>query len=161
MTATPRTKANLNTYMYFGRPVYTYTLKQGIGDGYLSPYSVIRVTTDVDIKGWRPKPSQKDKYGNLIPDKQYDLPQFDRKITLEPRIMFVAAHLVKHLQGTNPYDKTLVFCQDQQHALDMTTAINNSAFVKHPRYCVRIVSEERENLRRQLKEQFADPISSS
>lgn len=159
MTATPKTKDNANTYKYFKRPVYTYTLKQGINDGYLSPYSVIRVTTDVDVKGWRPKPNQKDKYGNLIPDKQYELPQFDKKITLEPRIMFVAAHLVKHLQDTNPYDKTLVFCQDQQHALDLTTAINNISPVKHPRYCVRIVAEERENLRRQLKEQFSDPES--
>lgn len=159
MTATPKTKDNANTYKYFKRPVYTYTLKQGIEDGYLSPYSVIRVTTDVDVKGWRPKPGQKDKYGNLIPDKQYELPQFDKKITLEPRVLFVAAHLVKHLQDTNPYDKTLVFCQDQQHALDLATAINNASPVKHPRYCVRIVAEERENLRRQLKEQFADPES--
>ena len=159
MTATPKTKDNANTYNYFKRPVYTYTLKQGIEDGYLSPYSVIRVTTDVDLKGWRPKTGQKDKYGNIIEDIQYQLPQFDRKITLEPRVMFIASHLVKHLQDTNVYDKTLVFCQDQQHALDMTAAINNVSSVKHPRYCVRIVAEERENLRRQLKEQFSDPES--
>jgi len=159
MTATPKTKDNANTYRYFKRPVYTYTLRQGIEDGFLSPYSVIRVTSDVDVTGWRPKPGQKDKFGNPIEDKLYELPQFDRKITLEPRIQFVAAHLIKHLKNTNEYDKTIVFCQDQQHALDMATAINNLKPVNHPRYCVRIVAEERENLRKQLKEQFSDPES--
>ncbi len=159
MTATPKSKANINTYRYFGRPVYTYTLRQGVDDGFLSPYSVVRVTSNVDVTGWRPKPGQKDKFGKEIPDKLYELPHFDRNITLEPRVQFVAAHLINYLKKTNIYDKTLVFCQDQQHALDMQVGINNLKPVNHPDYCVRIVSEEKENVKTEFKDKFSDPES--
>jgi len=159
MTATPKSKDTTNTYRYFKKPVYTYSLKQGIEDGFLSPYSVIRVIPDIDETGWSPKPGQKGIYGQEIPEKEYKLPQYDKKITLNPRIEFVAQHLVDYLKKTNIHDKTLVFCQDQQHALDMAHAINNIAPDKHPKYCVRIVSEERANIKKELKENFSTPDS--
>jgi len=159
MTATPKTKENTNTYRYFGKPVYTYTLKQGIDDGFLSPYSVIRVESDVDVTGWKPYTGQKDIYGKDIPDKEYRTPDYDRKITLTPRVKFVAKHLIDYLNRTSVYDKTLVFCQDQQHALEMMIAINEIRPVNHPKYCVRIVAEERENIRKELKEKFSDAES--
>jgi len=159
MTATPKTKDTVNTYRYFGKPVYTYTLKQGIEDGFLSPYSVIRVIPDIDETGWRPKPGQKGIYGEEIPEEEYTSPDYDKKITLNPRIEFVAKHIVDYLKKTNVHDKTLIFCQDQQHALDMAHAINNIAPVKHPKYCVRIVSDERANIKKELKENFSAPDS--
>jgi len=159
MTATPKTKDTANTYRYFGKPVYTYTLKQGIEDGFLSPYSVIRVIPDIDETGWRPKPGQKGIYGEEIPEEEYKSPDYDKKITLNPRIGFVAKHVVDYLKKTNVHDKTLIFCQDQQHALDMAHAINNITPVKHPKYCVRIVSEERANIKKELKENFSAPNS--
>jgi type I restriction enzyme, R subunit len=159
MTATPKSKDSTNTYRYFKKPVYTYSLKQGIEDGFLSPYSVIRIIPNIDETGWRPKPNQKGIHGQEIPDKEYKSPQYDKKITLNPRIEFVAKHIVDYLKKTSVYDKTLIFCQDQQHALDMAHAINNIAPVKHPKYCVRIVSEERANIKTELKENFATPDS--
>jgi len=159
MTATPKTKDTVNTYRYFKKPVYTYSLKQGIDDGFLSPYSVIRVVPDVDETGWRPRPNQKGMLGEDIPDKEYKSSEYDKKITLNPRLKFVAEHLVNYLKKTDVYDKTLVFCQDQQHALDMARAINNIKPVNHPKYCVRIVSEERANIKAELKENFSAPDS--
>ena len=155
MTATPKSKDTVNTYRYFKKPVYTYSLKQGIDDGFLSPYSVIRVIPDVDETGWRPKPNQKGKFGEDIPDKEYKASEFDKKITLNPRIEFVANHIVNYLKKTSIYNKTLIFCQDQQHALDMAHAINNIKPDKHPKYCVRIVSEVRANIKEELKENFS------
>ena len=159
MTATPKSKDTANTYRYFKKPVYTYTLKQGIEDGFLSPYSVIRVIPDIDEKGWKPTLGQKGIHDEDIPNKVYKSSEYDKKITLNPRIEFVAKHIVDYLKKTNIYDKTLVFCQDQQHALDMAHAINNIAPVKHPKYCVRIVSEERANIKTELKENFSAPDS--
>ena len=160
MTATPKTKETVNTYRYFKNPVYTYSLKQGIDDGFLSPYSVIRVVPDVDETGWGPKSGSYEKIsGGDIPDKVHKPSEFDRKITLLPRLKFVAGHIVNHLKKTGVYNKTLVFCQDQQHALDMAHEINNIKPVNHPKYCVRIVSEERANIKAQLKENFAAPDS--
>jgi len=159
MTATPRTKETVNTYRYFGKPVYTYTLKQGIEDGFLSPYSVIRIIPDIDESGWRPKPGQKGIHDEEIPDKEYKSSEYDKKITLNPRIEFVAKHIIDYLKKTSVFDKTLIFCQDQQHALDMAHAINNIAPEKHPKYCVRIVSEERPTIKKELKENFCEPTS--
>jgi len=159
MTATPKSKDTANTYRYFKKPVYTYTLKQGIEDGFLSPYSVIRIIPDIDETGWRPTPGQKGLYGQDIPDKDYKSSDYDKKITLNPRVEFVAKHIIDYLKKTSVYDKTLIFCQDQQHALDMAHAINNIAPVKHPKYCVRIVSEERANIKTELKENFSAPDS--
>jgi type I restriction enzyme, R subunit len=159
MTATPKSNDTANTYRYFKKPVYTYSLKQGIEDGFLSPYSVIRVIPDIDEKGWKPTLGQKGIHGEDIQNKEYRAPEYDKKITLNPRIEFVAKHIVDYLRKTNIYDKTLIFCQDQQHALDMAHAINNIAPVKHPKYCVRIVSDERANIKTELKENFAAPDS--
>lgn len=159
MTATPKTKETTNTYRYFGKPVYTYSLKQGIDDGFLSPYSVIRVIPDIDETGYTHPKGKKGVYGEDVPDKEYKAPEYDKKITLNPRVKFVAKHIVDYLKRTNVYDKTLVFCQDQQHALDMAQAINNIKPVNHPKYCVRIVSEERDNIKKELKENFSAPDS--
>jgi len=159
MTATPKTKDTVNTYRYFKKPVYTYSLKQGIDDGFLSPYSVVRVVPDVDETGWKPKPNQRGMSGEEIPDKEYKSSEFDKKITLNPRIKFVAEHIVNYLKKTDIHDKTLIFCQDQQHALDMAHAINNIKPVSHPKYCVRIVSEVRANIKEQLKANFSAPDS--
>ncbi len=159
MTATPKSKDTVNTYHYFKKPVYTYSLKQGIEDGFLSPYSVIRIVPDIDETGWRPKFGQKGIDGQEIQNKEYKASEFDKKITLNPRIDFIANHIIEYLKKTSIYDKTLIFCQDQQHALDMAHAINNIAPDKHPKYCVRIVSEERANIKTELKENFSAPDS--
>ena len=159
MTATPKSKDTTNTYRYFKKPVYTYSLKQGIDDGFLSPYSVIRIIPDIDETGWRPKPGQKGIHGQEILDKEYKSSEYDKKITLNPRIEFVANHIIDYLKKTSIFDKTLIFCQDQQHALDMAYAINNIKPDKHPKYCVRIVSEERANIKTELKENFSAPDS--
>jgi type I restriction enzyme R subunit len=110
MTATPLREDNRDTYDYFGNPVYTYSLKQGIQDGFLAPYSVRRVVIDVDVEGWRPYAGQLDDYGREIPDKEYTSRDFERVLSLKARTEAVAAHLTRYLKATGRFDKTLVFC---------------------------------------------------
>jgi len=145
MTATPLREDNRHTYRYFGKPVYTYSLKQGIEDGFLSPYRVHRVVTSVDATGWRPSKGELDRYRREIPDREYETKDFERVLSLKARTQTVARHLTQFLKSTDRYAKTIVFCVDQQHAEDMRKALNNlnsDLVKKNHDYVCRIVSDE-------------------
>jgi len=144
MTATPKHAAdNLDTYDYFGSPVYTYSLKQGIEDGFLAPYMIHRVNLEIDIDGYVPKEGERDLDGKLLESKTYTYKDFDRTLIVNERRKTVASHLVKFLQNNKEYDKTILFCQNSEHALAMTKLIRNYSEQRHD-YCVRIVSAEGE-----------------
>ncbi len=145
MTATPLRDENRDSYAYFGDPVYSYSLRQGIDDGFLAPYRVHRIVTDVDAAGWRPLRDEVDRYGRLIPDGEYETADFERIVALRARTQAIAKSIADFLKATDPYAKTIVFCVDQEHADDMRRAISNecSEFVRaHPDYAVRVVSDE-------------------
>jgi type I restriction enzyme R subunit len=145
MTATPLRTDNVDTYQYFGNPIYTYTLKQGIEDGFLAPYRVHRVVSSVDATGWRPYKGQKDKFGYEIPGGVYETPDFERIISFRKRTEAVARHLSEYLKKDDRFAKTIVFCVDQEHADEMRRAlsnINSDLIGKYPSYVVRITSEE-------------------
>lgn len=145
MTATPRREDNRDTYAYFGDPVYTYSLRQGIEDGFLAPYRVHRIIPDVDATGWRPSKGELDRYGRPIPDEEYQTPDFERIVALRARTQAIAKNVAEFLRGSDPFAKTIVFCVDQEHAEEMRQAINNhcSDLVQgHPDYVVRVVADE-------------------
>lgn len=145
MTATPLRDDNRDTYRYFGKPVYTYSLRQGIDDGFLAPYRVHRVVTTWDAAGWRPSQGEIDRYGREIPDDLYGTPEFERIISLRARTEAVARHLTHFLNATDPYAKTIVFCVDQEHADEMRRAIGNfnaERVRQHPDYVCRVTSDE-------------------
>lgn len=145
MTATPLRKENVNTYRYFGNPVYTYSLRQGIDDGFLAPYRVHRVVPSVDATGWRPTKGELDRYKREIPDGLYGTSDFERVVSLKARTETIAKHLTQFLEKTDRYAKTIVFCVDMEHAEEMRKALNNlnSDLVKeNPDYVCRVVSEE-------------------
>src|SRR6266404_6337830 len=125
MTATPLREDNRDTYIYFGNPIYTYSLKQGIDDGFLAPYRVHRIVTTIDATGWRPSKGELDRYGREIPDAEYGTPDFERKVALKVRTEAIARNLSEFLKNTDRYGKTIVFCVDQEHAEDMRKALNN------------------------------------
>jgi type I restriction enzyme R subunit len=159
MTATPKREDNADTYSYFGEPIYTYSLRQGIDDGFLAPYRVQRVLLDVDAQGMQIDPGVLDRFGREVPPGLYGTRDFERLISLLSRTEAVAAHLTNYLKSTNRYDKTIVFCVDQEHALDMRQALNNanSDLAKiHSDYVVRVVSDEGKEGRGYLDE-FSDP----
>ena len=146
MTATPLRKDNRDTYKYFGNPIYTYSLRQGIEDGFLAPYRVHRVVTSYDATGWRPTKGQLDRYKREIPDGVYSTKDFERVVALKARTEAIARHLADFMKKTDDrWGKTIVFCVDQEHADEMRRALNNlnADLVKsHPDYVVRITSEE-------------------
>jgi type I restriction enzyme R subunit len=145
MTATPLREDNRDTYRYFGNPIYVYTLRQGIEDGFLAPYSVHRITTDIDALGWRPTQGQLDRYGREIPDDLYTTKDFETFISLAERTRIVAKHLTAFLTKTDRFAKTIVFCVDQDHAGQMREALidcNRDLVKEYPDYVVRVVSEE-------------------
>lgn len=145
MTATPFREENRDTYGYFGNPIYTYSLKQGIEDGFLAPYRIHRVVSNVDATGWRPAKGEKDKEGREIPDGVYGTRDFERVISFKSRTEAVARHLSDFLMKTDRFAKTIVFCVDQEHAEDMRKAINNCNYdlvQKYPDYVCRVVSDE-------------------
>ncbi|WP_199169792.1 EcoAI/FtnUII family type I restriction enzme subunit R [Rhodopirellula bahusiensis] len=160
MTATPKETQYVSNIHYFGDPIYTYSLRQGIDDGFLAPYKVIRVDIDKDLQGWRPTKGQLDKHGNLIEDRIYNQKDFDKSLVLEPRTQLVAQRITEFLQATNPYDKTIVFCDDIDHAERMRQALvncNPELVGEDDRYVVRITGDNKEG-----KEQldfFIDPES--
>ncbi len=125
MTATPLRTDNRDTYFYFGNPVYTYSLKQGIDDGFLAPYRVHRIVTQWDAAGWRPSKDDLDRYGRAIPDEEYRTADFERIVALRARTQAIARHLTDFLKKTDRFAKTIVFCVDQEHASEMRTALNN------------------------------------
>ncbi len=145
MTATPLRKDNKATYRYFGNPIYQYSLRQGLNDGFLAPYRVHRVVTSADATGWRPTKGERDKLGREIPDDEYHTPEFEKRLSLRPRSEAIAKHLTKFLKQTNRFDKTIVFCVDQEHADEMRSLLNNlnADLVKtHPNYVCRVTSDE-------------------
>lgn len=147
LTATPLRQDDKDTYAYFGNPLYIYSLRQGIEDGFLAPYIVRRVVTEVDAAGWRPQAGQTDAYGNVIPDDVYNTPDFEQRLSLLPRTQAVARHLTDYLKKYGRLDKTIIFCHDQEHADQMRRALSNlnADLVKqNPNYVVRIVSDEGE-----------------
>lgn len=123
MTATPKRDDNVDTYEYFGNPIYEYSLKQGIDDGFLAPYRVRRIVMDVDATGWRPEEGQVDAKGEVIPDDLYLTADFERTLVLPERTKAMAAYLTRFLQNTDPLAKTIVFCVDQAHAAAMRQAL--------------------------------------
>ena len=116
MTATPLREDNRDTYLYFGNPIYTYSLRQGIEDGFLAPYRVHRVVTEWDAAGWRPSKDELDRYGREIPDDEYQTKDFERVVALRARTEAIARHLTDFLKKTDRFAKTIVFCVDQEHA---------------------------------------------
>jgi type I restriction enzyme R subunit len=145
MTATPKREDNRDTYIYFGNPLYTYSLRQGIDDGFLAPYRVHRIVTSADSMGWRPDRGQTDRLGREIPDAEYTTKDFERKVSLLPRTETIARNLTDFLKANGRFDKTIVFCVDQEHAEDMRHALNNlnADLVKqHPDYVVRVTADE-------------------
>jgi len=144
MTATPKETKYISNIHYFGDPVYTYSLKQGIEDGFLAPFRVIRVDLDKDLDGWRPEPGQRDRYGNEIEDREFNLTDYDRSLVLERRTEVVAGRVAAFLRATNPYDKTIVFCENINHAERMRQGLVNALpeFVaKSHRYVMRITGD--------------------
>lgn len=145
LTATPKREENRDTYAYFGNPIYQYTLRQGIEDGFLAPYRVHRIVTRVDATGWRPSQGDVDRYGRQIPDDEYQTKDFERAVALKARTEAIARHLTAFLQKTDPYAKTIVFCVDQEHALEMRQALvnlNSDLVAKHPDYVCRVTADE-------------------
>jgi type I restriction enzyme R subunit len=145
MTATPLRQDNKDTYAYFGNPLYTYSLKQGIEDGFLAPYRVHRVVSTVDAAGWRPSKGESDRYGREIPDDQYSTKDFEKLVSLKARTQAISKNLTDFLKKTDSFGKTIVFCVDQEHAEEMRKAISNcnADIVRdHPDYVVRVVSDE-------------------
>jgi type I restriction enzyme R subunit len=144
MTATPLRHDNRDTYEYFGNPLYTYSLRKGIEDGFLAPYRVHRILTTVDAAGWRPEDGQLDRHGREIPDRLYTTPNFERDVVLKDRTETIAKHLTKFLKH-DPFAKTIVFCVDQEHAENMRAALtrlNPDLMKKFPDYVCRVVSDE-------------------
>jgi type I restriction enzyme, R subunit len=159
MTATPKRDANVDTYNYFGDALYTYSLAQGIEDGFLAPYRVRRIVLSPDAYGWSPEPGQIDRFGREIPDDLYETRHFERVVSLLTRTEAAARHLTKYLKRTDRMAKTIVFCVDAEHADQMRKALNNAntdIVRQHPNYAVRIVSDEKETGQLHLSD-FADP----
>jgi len=126
MTATPKETKAISSTEYFGEPLYTYSLKQGIDDGFLAPYKVIKVTLDVDAEGWRPPAGFKDKEGQLVDDRIYNRTDFDKHIIVEERRQLVARKITEFLKGSDRFSKTIVFCVDIEHAEAMRRELANA-----------------------------------
>lgn len=145
MTATPLRQDNRDTYAYFGNPIYQYSLKQGIEDGFLAPYRVHRVISTWDAAGWRPSQGDLDRYGREIPDDEYQTKDFERVVSLRARTEAIARHLTDFLKKTDRFAKTIVFCVDQEHADEMRRALNNlngDLAQQYPDYVCRVTAEE-------------------
>jgi type I restriction enzyme R subunit len=147
MTATPKETKEVSNITYFGEPVYTYSLKQGIDDGFLAPYKVIRIGLDRDLEGWRPYKGQVDIYGNVIEDREYNTTDYDRKLIIDERTQAVANRITKWLMANGRYSKTIVFCVDIDHAERMRQALineNKDLVTENPKYIMRITGDNQE-----------------
>lgn len=145
MTATPLREESRDTYLYFGNPIYEYSLRQGIDDGFLAPYRVHRIITEWDAAGWRPSKDDLDRYGRPIPDDEYQTKDFERAVALRARTQAIARHLTEFLKKTDRFAKTIVFCVDQEHASEMRQALSNlngDLVAKHPDYACRVTADE-------------------
>lgn len=145
LTATPKETDEVSNSYYFGDPVYTYTLKQGIEDGFLAPYKVVRIDIDVDMQGWRPTKGQTDKHGELIEDRIYNQKDFDRTLVIDERTELVAQTITSYLERTDPMAKTIVFCNDIDHAERMRRALincNPEQVKKNEKYVMKITGDD-------------------
>lgn len=146
LTATPKETKEVSNTHYFGDPVYTYSLKQGIEDGFLAPYKVIRIATDVDAVGYTPEKGKVDKHGQEVAQRQYNTKDFDRTLVLEKRTKLVASKVWEYLKATDPMAKTIVFCDDQDHAERMRQELVKliPAAASNRRYVMRITGDDTE-----------------
>jgi type I restriction enzyme R subunit len=160
LTATPKETKETSNIEYFGEPIYTYSLRQGISDGFLAPYKVVRIGLDKDLDGWRPEDGQTDKHGQLIEDREYNDRDFDRNLILEKRTTLVAAKITEFLRATSRFAKTIVFCENIDHAERMRQALVNAnadLAAANAKYVMRITGDNDEG-KAQL-DNFIDPES--
>lgn len=160
MTATPKETKDVSNTHYFGEPLYTYSLRQGINDGFLAPYRVVRVGLDRDLEGYRPERGKRDRYGQEIEDREYTSRDYDRTLVLSKRTQQIARRVTEYLEGTDPYAKTIIFCEDIDHAERMRQALvneNAKRVAEDRRYVMRITGDNDEG-RREL-DNFIDPES--
>jgi type I restriction enzyme R subunit len=146
LTATPKETKEISNIDYFGEPLYTYSLRQGINDGFLAPYKVVRIDIDKDLTGWRPDRGMVDKYGYEIDDRVYNQKDFDKNLVLEQRTKLVAKKISEFLKATNRFDKTIVFCENIDHAERMRQALvnENPDLAADSRYVMRITGDNDE-----------------
>nr|WAI02836.1 MAG: DEAD/DEAH box helicase family protein [Candidatus Methanoperedens sp.] len=147
MTATPKETKDISNIHYFGEPIYTYSLKQGIEDGFLAPYKVIRIDLDKDLTGWRPEKGKQDKFGQDIEDRIYNQKDFDKTLVIDQRTQLVAWKITELLKATNRFDKTIVFCEDIDHAERMRQALTNEnadLVAQNRKYVMRITGDNAE-----------------
>lgn len=160
LTATPKETKYVSSSTYFGDPVYTYSLKQGIEDGFLAPYKVVRIDIDKDVLGWTPPPGMVDDLGQAIDQREYNQKDMDRILVLNQRTKLVAKRVVQFLNATDPYSKTIIFCEDIDHAERMRVAIVNAAgkiAIANPKYVMRITGDSVEG--KAELDNFIDPES--
>ncbi|MGW5230391.1 EcoAI/FtnUII family type I restriction enzme subunit R [Nocardia niigatensis] len=161
LTATPKETSDTSNTTYFGEPVFTYSLKQGIDDGYLAPYKVVRIDIDKDVAGWRPETGKADKHGQVIEDRIYNQRDFDRGLVLEQRTKLVAEKVTRYLnESGDRYAKTIVFCQDIDHAERMRSALaneNSDLVGENRKYVMRITGDDAEG--KAELDNFIDPES--
>ena len=147
LTATPKETKEVSNIDYFGKPIYTYSLKQGIDDGFLAPYKVLRVGLDRDLEGWRPVAGQRDVYGYEIEDREYNTKDFDKNLIIDERTVAVAKRITRFLKETDRFAKTIVFCVDIDHAERMRQALvneNQDMIAQNPKYVMRITGDNAE-----------------
>ena len=147
LTATPKETKEVSNIDYFGEPIYTYSLRQGIDDGFLAPYKVVRIDLDKDLTGWRPDKGMLDKHGNEIEDRIYNQRDFDKNLVLEKRTELVAKKISDFLKQTNRFDKTIVFCDNIDHAERMRQALANEnadLVAQNYKYIMRITGDNEE-----------------
>ena len=145
MTATPKETNDVSNINYFGEPIYTYSLRDGIEDGFLAPYKVIKVGLDKDLEGYRPERGKLDEDGYEVEDKEYTVHDFDRTIVIDERTKVVAKRITEYLKAYDRFARTIVFCVDTEHALRMRNALaeENADMMKiNPNYVVRITSND-------------------
>ncbi|WP_339754746.1 DEAD/DEAH box helicase family protein [uncultured Marinobacter sp.] len=146
LTATPKETKEVSNITYFGDPIYVYSLKQGIEDGFLAPYKVIRIATDLDAIGYTPEKGKVDKHGQAVKQRQFNTKDFDRNLVLEKRTQLVASKVWEYLKATDPMAKTIVFCDDQDHAERMRQELVKliPAAASNRRYVMRITGDDNE-----------------
>ena len=150
LTATPKETDKVSNIEYFGEPIYTYSLKQGIEDGFLAPYKVIKVGLDVDLEGWRPEKGKTDVYGQEVEDRQYNRKDYDKNLVIYERSEAVAKKITQYLKKHNRFDKTIVFCIDIEHASRMRTALANEnadLMAQNSKYVMQITGDNEEGKR--------------
>ena len=147
LTATPKETKDISSISYFGEPIYTYSLKQGIEDGFLAPYKVIRIGLDKDLEGYRPTKGKTDMYGEVIEDREYNIKDFDRKLIIDDRTKKVAQKVTEYLKKTDRFAKTIVFCVNIDHAERMRQALineNKDLVKENTKYIMRITGDNDE-----------------